>query len=212
MKIEAWVDVACPWCFVGKKRLEDAIASSGHSEEIELVLHTFELDPGAPKVAMSNPEYIGKAMGMPASKAIELEGQLRSLAAAEGLEFTSERMVARSVDALRLVHLAAEYGGSRAFFSTVQGGLFAGRTDVYTHEFLADAAESAGVPRARALAVLASAEYSDAVAADRAAAVALGARGVPFTTIDGRFGVPGVISTDAYRDAINSAFSGKVSR
>ena len=211
MRIDTWVDVACPWCFVNKKRLEDAIAASGHAEEIDLVLHTFELDPSAPRVAMSNPEYIGRAMGMPASKVIGFEAQLRSLAAAEGLDFTSERVVARTVDTLRLVHLAAEYDAARSFFGTVQAGLFAGRTDAYSEEFLIDAAERAGVPRDRAVAVLKGTEYAGAVAADRAAALKLGAQGAPFTMIDERYGVPGVISTDAYRDAITRAFSERAS-
>ena len=207
MKIDTWVDVACPWCFVGKKRLESAITASGHADEIELVLHTFELDPGAPRTPMSNPEYIGRAMGMPAAKAIEFEGQLRALAAAEGLDFTSERIVARSLDALRLVHLAAEHAAAQSFFSAVQTGLFAGRTDVYSHDFLADAAAAAGVPRALALETLRGDKYADAVAADRAAAAALGARGAPFTVIDERLGIPGVIATETYREAIVRAFS-----
>jgi len=211
MKIETWVDVACPWCYVGKKRLEDAIASSGHADDIELVLHTFELDPGAPVEPMSNPEYIAQAMGVSASKVIGFEAPLRALAAAEGLDFTSQRVVSRSVDALRLMHLAAEYGAAREFFATVQAALFAGRTDVYTHEVLIDAAERAGVPRERAAAVITGTEYASAVAADRAAAVALGAQGAPFTMIDGRYGVPGVVATDAYRDAISRAFREKAS-
>ena len=211
MRIDTWVDVACPWCYVGKKRLEDAIATSGHADEIELVLHTFELDPAAPRVAMPNPEYIGRAMGVPASQVIGYEAQLRALAAAEGLTFTSDRIAARSADALRLVHLASEYGASRDFFGSVQAALFEGRTDVYTQQFLADAAERAGVPRDRAIAVLAGAEYADAVAADRAAAVHLGAQGAPFTMIDDRYAVPGVISTADYRDAISRAFKQKAS-
>ena len=208
MKIDTWVDVACPWCYLGKKRLEDAVAASGHAEEVELVIHTFELDPSAPEHPEPNPAYIGRRMGMPASRAIEMEGQLRSLAAAEGIAFTSNRIAARSFDALRLVHLAADHDAGTAFFTAVQGALFAGRTDVYDRDVLVEAAVAAGVPRDRALEVLNGTEYADAVAADRESAVALGARGVPFTVIDGRLGVPGVVSTDAYRDAIAQAFEG----
>ncbi|UFS58182.1 DsbA family oxidoreductase [Subtercola endophyticus] len=207
LRIDAWVDVACPWCYVGKKRLETAIASSGHSDDIHLVLHTFELDPGAPKVPVSNPQYVARHMGVTVEKAVELEQRMSGLAAAEGLGFTVERIHASSFDALRLVHLAAEYDAACAFFSTVQNALFAGRADTYSREFLLQSAVSAGIPEPEATDVLDGTRFTEEVAADRAEALQLGARGVPFTVIDQKYGVPGVISVGGYSDAIATAWA-----
>jgi len=207
LRVDAWVDVACPWCYVGKKRLEDAIALSGHVRDIDLVLHTFELDPGAPDHPVSNPQYVARHLGISLDKAVELEGGMKALATAEGLDFTVDRIHARSMGALRLVHLAAAHNVAPAFFGAVQQALFAGRADTYDRRFLLETAVAAGVPEAEAAEVFDGNRYADAVEADRREAMQLGARGVPFTVIGERYGVPGVIATNGYRDALDTAWS-----
>jgi predicted DsbA family dithiol-disulfide isomerase len=206
LRIDLWGDVACPWCYVGKRRLENAIEISGLADEIDLLLHTFELDPGAPTKPVANAQYVARHLGVSIDRVIALEEQVGKAATEAGLPFTALRTHARSHDALRLIQLAKTHGVANELMTVVQYALFTGRADTYTNAFLADSAAQVGIPRVQAMAVLESDRYADAVRVDRAEALQLGATGVPFAVFGEQLGVAGAVSSDDYLETINTAW------
>ena len=208
LRIDIWSDLGCPWCYLGKHRLETAIAASGHAGAIDLVPRSFELDPGTPHQARPVAEYLAAKMGWSPAQAAQMEAQLADLAQAEGLPFTGDRPYANSFDVHRVLHLAAAHGLAGELLGSLQRDLFGGRADVYGHDYLAGAAAGLGIDRARVEEVLAGDEYADAVRRDEADAGRLGITGVPFAVLDGRFAVPGASSVDGYARAIERAWAG----
>ncbi len=206
MRIDVWSDIACPWCYLGKRRLEKAIDASPHAEAIELTFHAYELDPSASRRARPLPEYLAERMGVGPEQVAQMEGQVAQLARAEGLPYTSDRVHANSFDLHRTVRLAGEYGTATQLLTVLYEDLFSGRANVYDHTHLADAAAAHGVPRERAVAVLASDELTEEVRADIAVATRMGVRGVPFTVLDQRLGIPGATSVEGFADGIEQAW------
>jgi len=191
MQVEIWSDVVCPWCYIGKRRFERAVASFGHP--VEVVWRSYELDPGAPPVR-SGPsvERIARKYGMTAAQAEAAQQRIVDLAAAEGLDYHLDRTRSgRSFDAHRLLHLAGERGVQDAVKERLLAGYLQEGVAIGVPEELAPLAVSAGLDADEVAAVFASDAYSDAVRADEARGMELGITGVPFFVIGGRFAIPG---------------------
>lgn len=120
LHIDVWADVACPYCYVGKQRLETAISRSGHQEEIELELHTFELDASAPKEPAEIASYTAQKMGVSLERALEMDRRVQGMAEQDGLPYETERIHANSFDALRLLQLAKQHGVANQLMSRLQ--------------------------------------------------------------------------------------------
>src|SRR5690348_12150399 len=114
LRIDVWSDIACPWCYVGKRRLERALETFPHAAQVEVVWHAFELDPAAPKErdpSVSHADDIAKKYGVTTEQARQSSERLRELARAEGLTFDFDHIRAgNTFDAHRLVHLGREKG------------------------------------------------------------------------------------------------------
>src|SRR6187401_3386597 len=112
LRIDVWSDIACPWCFVGKRRLEQALEQFPHAEHTQVVWRAFELDPAAPKErdpAVSHVERIAKKYGMTVEQARRNSDRLVQVARGEGLAFDFEHLRSgNTFDAHRLVHLARQ--------------------------------------------------------------------------------------------------------
>jgi predicted DsbA family dithiol-disulfide isomerase len=212
MRIEIWSDVVCPWCFVGKRRLETALAGFEHAGEVEVVYRSFELDPSAPRHGHElSTGVLARKYGRSEAEMRQVQQQLIELAAEEGLAFRLfDTVHTNTVDAHRLLHLALETGGP-ALQGTLKEALlsayFEQARDVGDHEVLADVAGRAGLDEARVREVLAGDEYADAVAADVARARAYGATGVPFFVVDRAYGVSGAQPADVFRQVLEQAWT-----
>ena len=206
LTIDVWADVLCPWCYVGEERLSAAIEQSPHAGDIDLRIHTFELDPTLPTTATPIVDYLAKKYRLDIAQARAMEEGMAERAAAEGLTYKVDRPARNTFDLLRLVHLGAEHGVAWEFFRAVQAEVFGGNDDAYEHGTLQRIGEGLGIPADEIRDVLATDRYADAVRADHDAAVSMGARGVPFTVLGGRFGIPGAASVDQYADAINQVW------
>jgi len=206
LKIEVWADVLCPWCYLGEQRLETAIEQSPHAGDIDVTIHTFELDPGAPATVTPVLEYLSSKYGLPADQARSLETRMAGLAAAEGLKYEVDRPARNTYGLLRLVHLGAEYGVAWEYLRAMQAEVFGGNDDAFEPATLVRTGEELGIPADQIREVLATGRYGDAVRADHEEAVRMGARGVPFTVLGERLGIPGAVSTSQYADAINQAW------
>jgi len=122
------------------------------------------------------------------------------------LKYEVDRPARNTFDLLRLVQLGAEYGVSWEYLRAMQAEVFGGNYAAFEHSTLVCIGEGLGIPAGQIRDVLATGRYGDAVRADHAAAVAMGARGVPFTVLGERLGIPGAVSISQYADAINQAW------
>jgi len=193
VKVEIWSDVACPWCYIGKRRFEQAVAAFPH--DVEVTYRSFELDPSAPvggretTLASLARKYGG------AERVAAMQEHVRDLAAEEGLAFRlDETLHVSTVDAHRLLHLALDEGGADVqarLAEALLAAYFESARDVSDHTVLRGIAVSEGLDESRVDAVLAGDEYGDAVRADIAQAAAYGATGVPFFVLEGQYAVSG---------------------
>ncbi|WP_369204193.1 DsbA family oxidoreductase [Streptomyces sp. PU-14G] len=196
--IEVWSDLGCPWCYVGKHRLQTAIARRPDADRFGIVLRSFELDPGAPREPEENAKSFLRAHGGTAADVLRAERQMRALARQEGLAYSLSRLNANTFDLHRVVQYAGAHGRGFEFFSTVQDGFFAGTLNPHDPDTLAGVAEAVGLDGRRAREVLAGSEYADRVRADRDAGLELGALGVPFVVLDRRVAAPGAQKVPVY--------------
>ena len=195
--IEVWSDLGCPWCYIGKYRLQTAIAQRPDADRFKIVIRSFELNPAAPK----EPETIEKAFirthGGTAAHVMQAERQIQALARKEGLEFTLDRLSANTFDLHRVVQYANDEGRGFEFFS-VSRTASSPALNPYDPDALAEVAESVGLDGQRVHAILASDEYADRVRADRSEGLELGATGVPFVVLDRRVAAPGAQKVPVY--------------
>jgi predicted DsbA family dithiol-disulfide isomerase len=204
MEIDVWADILCPWCYLGEERLRKAVEQSPH--DITLNIHTFLLDPDAPTEVMPLLDYLGQKKGMPPAQARELEEGMVRLAAADGLPYAVDRPASSTFDMLRAVQFGVERGVGWDYLRALQAELFAGNEKAFEHETIVEVGAKLGLDADEIRAVLASDRYADAVRADHNAAIRLGARGVPFTVLGGRLGIPGAVSVEQYAAAIDQAW------
>lgn len=196
--VEVWADLGCPWCYIGKHRLEQAIADRRDAGRFVVRVRSFELNPDAPRTPETIERAFIRSHGGDAEVVRQAERRIQALAAEEGLPFALDRLNANTFDLHRVVHHAAEAGKGLELFSLAQDRFFAGEIDPFDPDALARVAEEVGLSGRRVREVLASDEHADAVRADREEGRQLGARGVPFTVFDRRFAISGAQTVDAY--------------
>ena len=209
LQIDVWSDLACPWCYIGKHRLDQAIASSPHAEAITVRVHSYELDPDMSHEPTPNLDLIAAKYGLTPAQAQHMEDKIIAIAHRDGLPFTADRVLANSFDVHRILHLAGTFGLADQLLGVLQRALFSGEANVYDHAVLADAASQVDIPRSRTEEVLSSDEYADAVRADEEEARTLGVTGIPFTVFDGRLAIPGATNVQGFANAIQQAWSDK---
>ncbi|WP_402371540.1 DsbA family oxidoreductase [Isoptericola rhizosphaerae] len=206
LEIEVWSDVLCPWCYIGDARLEAAIKDSPHADRIDVRIRTFQLDPDFPATPTPVVDYLSAKKGLPVEQAEQMEAQVAELARAEGLAYAPNHPVQNTLDLLRLVHLGNEHGVGWQYMTAMQAALFGGEDGAFAHDTLVRLGTGIGIPESEIRDVLATDRYADAVRAEHEEAIALGARGVPFTVLGRRIGIPGAVPTEAYGQAIVQAW------
>jgi len=209
MKVEIWSDVVCPWCYIGKRRFEAALARFPH--EVELVWRSFELDPAAPVVAEGTyAERLARKYGRSLEQAQQMLDSMTETAAGEGLEFHFELARGGSTfDAHRLLHLALARGLQDPLKERLDRATFSEGLAVADHEALTALAVEVGLDEGEVRSVLASTAYAQDVRDDEAQATELGISGVPFFVLDGRLGVSGAQPADVLLSALEQAWSSR---
>jgi predicted DsbA family dithiol-disulfide isomerase len=207
MRVEVWSDVVCPWCYVGKRRLESALERFEHRDEVEVVWRSFELDPHAPRRReVSAAEHLAQKYGMTAEQVAASWARLTALAEAEGLEFHLDRALGGSTfDAHRLIHLGAEHGLQDEVKERFLRAYFTESLPVGESQVLDGLAVEAGLPPAEVAEVLASDLYAAEVREDERRARLLGITGVPFFAVDERYGISGAQSAELLLEALTAA-------
>lgn len=199
MEVEIWSDIACPWCYVGKRRFEAALARFEHRDQVSVTWRSFELDPAAPREREGDrAARLAEKYGMTAERARELEQHLTGVAAAEGLDFRFD--IARSgvtFDAHRILHLAAEHGRQDAMKERLLHAYFTEGELMGDHETLVRLAIEVGLPEDAARELLSGDRYAADVRDEEHTAGALGIRAVPTFVIDRALGASGAQPPDA---------------
>jgi predicted DsbA family dithiol-disulfide isomerase len=209
LKVEIWSDVVCPWCYIGKRRFEAALARFAHRAEVDVVWRSFELDPTAPALRdVDNAERLAAKYGMTRQQAVDSQVRLTQTAAAEGLTFRFDvSKSGNTFNAHRLLHLAGERGLQDEVKERLMQAYFSEAEPIGDVEALVRLVAEVGISSAEARAVLSSEAYSEEVRAEEREAAELGINGVPFFVIDRRYGVSGAQSADILLQALEQAWA-----
>ena len=206
--IDIWLDVACPWCLLGERRLEQVIENLPFGKNIDVRYHSYQLDPTLPeKATQSQAEYLA-ARGFDPKMMEQSHQHLQAGAAEVGFEFNHEAVVpANTFTAHRLIQAAAAEGVQQAVVDAIFLQYFQHGLDVGDHAALKKVATEAGLSEETADAVLADPEkHADDVRGDIAQAAQLGIRGVPFYVLDGRYGVSGAQPAEVFQQALTQVY------
>jgi predicted DsbA family dithiol-disulfide isomerase len=210
LSVEIWSDIACPWCYVGKRRLEAALARFPHREHVAISWRAFELDPSAPRaldLSVSYAARLAAKYGRSVEDAAGMISNMAGVARGDGIEMDFENIrPGNTFDAHRLRHLAAEQGlGDDAKEALFKAYLSDGRC-VGDRETLLAIGVELGLQASAVMAALESDAYADDVRGEEAAARAIGITGVPFFVFDRRFGVSGAQSSAMLLGALTQAW------
>jgi predicted DsbA family dithiol-disulfide isomerase len=191
MIIDVWSDIVCPWCFIGRRRLQKAIANHGASQDITVRHRAFQLQPDISSV-VPTAEHLAKKYRIDKTKVAEMQANVCSIADGEGLCYNLENTLSgNTADAHRLILWAETIGRGDDLLEALYSAYFEKSKSVFSHEDLLAIAQEIGIDRASASALLASDEYRERIQEDQALASSLGANGVPFYVVDMKFGISG---------------------
>lgn len=195
-------DVICPWCYIGKRRLEAAIRQlTGHTVRVRW--HPYQLNPTMPAEGMDRRAYRTRKFGT-WEKSLELDAQVRDTAAVEGLAFALDKIARtpNTFDAHRLLWLADELGVQDGVMEALFKAYFVDAKNIGERAVLLDAAAAGGLARERADAMLHSDEGVDEVRVEEAKARAKGVDGVPFFIVNNTVAISGAQPTDMFLAAL----------
>jgi predicted DsbA family dithiol-disulfide isomerase len=207
--VEIWSDVICPWCYIGKKHFETALAGFPNREHVKVVWRSFELDPNAPRnYSGSLIEHLSKKYGVSLPEAEAMNARVTGIAREAGVEYRLDRArPGNTFDAHRVLHLAASLGKGEAATERLMRAYFCDGFAVGSRDELARFAPELGLDSSAVAAMLADSTYSDAVRADEVRAAELGITGVPFFVLDEKFGVSGAQPTASFADVLQRAWA-----
>ena len=198
VEVEIWSDVVCPWCYIGKRRFEEALSRFPHAADVRVAWRAYELDPSAVSAPADDglrgrhAAVLAAKLGTSEERAREMSGAVTATAAGEGLEYRFDlALPANTLDAHQVLHLAGQRGVQDAVAERLMRAHFTEGEALGDREVLVRLGAEAGLDAGEVRSVLAEGRLVDAVRADQAEAAALGARGVPFFVVDRRYGVSG---------------------
>lgn len=217
MRIDIWSDIACPWCYIGLTRFEEALAVFPHKASLDVHYRTFQLDPTLPeRDDRSEVQYIAETKGMPSNQVHQMFETVKSHGTEAGLEFKMEDVVvANSWTAHRLLHLAKQHDQeisdqddkiTPALKRELLAGHFAHGLDLSDHEQLVQVAIKVGLDEQRTRDVLNSDEFNDEAQADVDQARSLGVSAVPTYVLAEKYALPGAQSVETFRNALQQVW------
>ncbi|SFI32086.1 MULTISPECIES: DsbA family oxidoreductase [Microbacterium] len=203
IKIDVWSDIACPWCYIGKRNLEKGLAQTADDDDaprVEVTFHSFELSPDTP-VDFDGDEidFLAGHKGMPRERVQEMLENVTGVAAQAGLAYRFDILKhTNTVKAHELLHFAKAQGAQPAMAERLMSAYFLEGRHVGRIDDLVELAAEVGLDAGAARDALESSRHLADVRADQAQAAAYGINGVPFFVIDGKYGVSGAQPADAF--------------
>ena len=208
MHIDIWSDVVCPWCYLGKRRFEKALSGFEGRGDVTIAHRSFQLDPTKPRGETANRRtMLMSKYRLTEDRVREMDHNMEVMAAAEGLEYhlTEKGQTGNTLDAHRLVHLAADHSRADQMIDRLYKAYFTEQRSVFDVESLVSLAADEGLDATEVREALESDRYVDAVKRDLDEARMLGVSGVPFFVIDGRYGISGAQALDVFSRALTMA-------
>ena len=204
-KIDIWTDIACPWCFIGKRRFEKAVAEFDGDLDVEY--HSFLLSPDAPTdYPGRHAEWLAAHLGVPQEQAERMGAQVTALAADDGLAYDYEAIKTTNTRlAHQLIHHAKSHGRQAEMVERLSSAYFEEGRHLGQIEELVDLAQDVGLDAREAREALTAETYATDVEEDISAASRLGIHGVPFFVIDGQWGVSGAQPSEVFLGALREA-------
>ena len=204
MNIEVWSDVVCPWCFIGKRRLESAIERlKAHSPEVEITVRhrAFRLQPEIVGLSKTS-ENLAKKYGVGPEQVALMQENVRKIAEGEGLHYDlADTLDGNTMDAHRLLLCSATIGRQSELMEAMFSAYFEKNQPLFSHEDLMAITDQLGIDRIFVRGILESDDHANEVIEDQEMAYRLGASGVPFFVIDMKFGISGAAPAENF-DAV----------
>lgn len=209
MKVEIWSDIACPWCYIGRRRFESALNQFEHNDQVEVIWRSFQLDPSAPREYKGSiNEMLAEKKGIDPSRAEAMHAHVTELAALEGLDYQFDRVrPGNSFDAHRLLHLAAHHGLQSEMKERLQKAYFTDGLSYSDPDTLTELAVEVGLDADETRTMLDSDAYATEVHADIRRAQMIGVSGVPFFVFDEKYAVSGAQPSDLFTTALERAWA-----
>jgi len=191
IEIDVWSDVVCPWCFIGRRRLQKAIASHAAGRKVIVRHRAFQLQPDAREVVRTD-EMLATKYKVDKEQVAAMQANVCSIADGEGLCYDlTETFSGNTADAHRLILWAEEIGRGDDLLEAIYSAYFEKKRSIFSHDDLIAIATEIGFEREQLVGVLNSNRFIDRVEEDQNLAHQLGANGVPFYVIDMKFGISG---------------------
>lgn len=207
MIIDVWSDVVCPWCFIGKRRLEKALAGFDHKDEIVIRHRAFQLQPDAKEVVPTG-KHLAEKYRVSEDQVKEMQANVCAVADGEGLCYNlDDTLSGNTFDAHRLLLYAATINKQDELLEAMYSSYFEKSLPLFSHQDICSVAESVGISAVDVMKVLESDQYTNEVLADRDLASQLGATGVPFFVVDMKYGISGAQPLEAFVETINAAWN-----
>lgn len=209
MKIEIWSDIVCPFCYIGKRRIENALKDHPHADKIEVEWKTFLLNPDmVSDPTKKNVEYLAEIKGWSLEQAKQITQQVVDMAAQEGLEYNMDQaVVANPKDAHRVIQYAKTQGLGDAMKERFLKAYFTEGKNIADFETIKTLAVETGLDADKVKEVLDSGEYAEKIQYDIYESQQLGVRGVPFFVLDGKYGISGAQHPDVFKETLDKAWS-----
>lgn len=202
MIIDVWSDVVCPWCFIGKRRLEKAIAKLPEGTNIEVRHRAFQLQPDIQGV-VSTTQHLADKYHLDNAAVAKMQANVCSIADGEGLCYDlTNTLSGNTADAHRLVLWSATLGKQAELLEAMYSAYFENSEPLFTHQDLLAITDKVGIDRVKAESLLNSNDYLDQVKADQQAAQNYGASGVPFFVFDSKIGISGAQPDEVFDQAL----------
>ena len=209
IKVDVWSDVACPWCYLGKRRLERALESFGQrpaAPPVQIEYHSYQLNPDLPAdFEGRHSDYLANRLGMSPERIAASNQSLSRMGAAVGAEYHMDRVViSNTAKANELLHFAKAHGRQAAMKERLFRGYWTEGRRLGRVDELAELAAEVGLDREAARQALNSGEYAEAVGADLEQAQRYGIQGVPFFVLDGKYGLSGAQEPETFLKALEA--------
>ena len=207
MRVEVWTDVVCPYSWIGVTELQKAIDAFDHSDEVELIHRSFEIDPDTPDQSVSLVDDQVARYELSVAEASNNNQALADLAASIGLNFNwRAARSANSMDAHRVLQLARAEGKGDVAQARFAQGFFTDGEDLSNHDTILRLATEVGLDEARVQQVLGSVEFAEQVHLDEQEAIARGITGVPFILFEGQWAVSGAQTEETFIEALETVY------
>jgi predicted DsbA family dithiol-disulfide isomerase len=211
MRVEIWSDVACPWCYIGKRRFETALAAFEHRDEVEVRWRSFELDPGAPAAREGDRvERLARKYGTSRAQAEAMQEHITHVAAEDGVELRFDLVRdGNTFDAHRVAQLAAAHGLADAMNERLFRARFGEGELISDRDVLERLALEVGLPESEVRELLAGDGYGAEVRSDESIAASLGISAVPFYVVDRSMGASGAQPPEVFAQLLERGWAAR---